>query len=97
MASDVDSNGPGVFAVSSVVHGLHAAQGVPKKRNRPNARQRRRRRAACSLVDDMTVCVPHGVASGAASLQEWLGLTTKDAAFSAVWLSRDEFGFTSWF
>jgi hypothetical protein len=27
-----------------------------------------------------------------ASLQEWLGLTTKD--FSAVWLTRDQFGMT---
>ena len=32
----------------------------------------------------MTVC--------AASLQERLGLTTKDVDFSAVWLTRDQFG-----
>ncbi len=67
-------------------------QRMSKKRNRPNARQRRRRRAACSLVDDMTRCVPYGVAIGAASLQEWLGLSIKDTAFSVVWLSRVEFG-----
>ena len=29
-----------------------------------------------------------------ASLQERLGLTTKDADFSAVWLTRDQFGIT---
>ena len=27
-----------------------------------------------------------------ASLQEWLDLTTKDADFSAVWLTRDQLG-----
>ena len=32
------------------------------------------------------------MAIGAASLQEWLGLSIKDAAFSAVWLSLVEFG-----
>ena len=93
MASDIDSTGAIAFAVSGVIHGLHAAQSVSKKHNRPNARQRRRRRTACSLVDDMTRCVPYGLAIGAASLQEWLGLSIKDAAFSAVcWLSRVEFG-----
>ena len=29
-----------------------------------------------------------------ASLRNWLGLTTKDADFSAVWLTRHEFGMT---
>ena len=29
-----------------------------------------------------------------ASLQERLGLTTKDADFGAVWLTRDQFGMT---
>jgi len=92
MASDIDCTGASAFADSGTIQGLHAAQSVSKKRNRPNARQRRRRRTACSLVDDMTRCVPFGVAIGAASLQEWLGLSIKDAAFSAVWLSRVEFG-----
>ena len=39
-------------------------------------------RAARSPVEDM------------ASLQERLGLTTKDEDFSAVWLTRDQFGMT---
>ena len=42
----------------------------------------------------MSLSVPHGVAIGAAPLQEWLSLAAKDAAFSAMWLSRDEFGIT---
>ena len=40
----------------------------------------------------MTRCVPSGVAIGAASLKECLGLSIKKASFSAVWLSRVEFG-----
>jgi hypothetical protein len=58
MASDIDCTGASAFADSGTIQGLHAAQSVSKKRNRPNARQRRRRRTACSLVDDMTRCVP---------------------------------------
>jgi hypothetical protein len=34
-------------------------QSVLKKRNRPNARQRRHRWAARSPIDDMTFCAPH--------------------------------------
>ena len=37
---------------------------------------------------------PRRVVICAAFLQEWLGLTTKDAVFSAVWLTRDKFGLT---
>ena len=69
-------------------------QGVLKKRNRPNARQRRHRRAARSPVEDMAFCEPHRVVFCAASLRERIGLTTKDADFSAVWLTRDQFGMT---
>ena len=67
-------------------------QGVLKKRNRPNARQRRHRRAARSPVEDVAFCVPHRVVICVTSLQERLGLTTKDADFSAGWLNRDQFG-----
>ena len=42
----------------------------------------------------MAFCAPPRVTIGAASLQEQLGLTTKDADFSAVWLTRDQFGMT---
>ena len=73
-----------VFVVSDMDRGL---QGVLKKRNRPNARQRRHRRAARSLAEDITSCSPHRVVICVASLQERLGLTTKDADFSAVWLA----------
>ena len=52
------------------------------------------RRAARSLVKDMTFCAPRRVVICVASLQEQLGLTTKDADFSAVWLTRDQFGMT---
>ena len=69
-------------------------QGVLKKRNRPNARQRRHSRAARSPVKDMTFCAPRRVVICVASLQERLGLTTKDTYFSAVWLTRDQFGMT---
>ena len=69
-------------------------QGVLKERNRPNDRQRRYRRAACSPVEDMAFCAPHRVVICVASLQERLGLTTMDADFSAVWLTRDQFGMT---
>ena len=43
-------------------------QDVLKKRNRPNARQRRRRRAARSPVEDMAICAPHRVVICVASL-----------------------------
>ena len=67
-------------------------QDVLKKRNRPNARQRRRRRAARSPVEDMAVCAPDRVVICVVSLQKRLGLTAKDADFSAVWLYRDQLG-----
>ena len=51
-------------------------------------------RAARYFVEDMTFCAPRRVVICVASLQEQLGLTTKDADFSAVWLTRDEFGMT---
>ena len=35
-----------------------------------------------------------GILTLLASLQERLGLTAKDADFSAVWLTRDQFGMT---
>ena len=69
-------------------------QDVLKKRNRPSARQRRRRRAARSPVEDMAVCAPDRVVICVVSLQKRLGLTAKDADFSAVWLTRDQFGMT---
>ena len=69
-------------------------EGVLKKHNRPNARQRWHCRAARSPVEDMAFCAPHRVVVCVASLQERLGLTTKDADFSAVWLTRDHFGMT---
>ena len=37
-------------------------------------------------------CAPHRVVICVASLQERLGLTTKNADFSAVWLTRGQFG-----
>jgi hypothetical protein len=46
-----------------------------------------------SLKNDR-ICALHRVVICVASLQEWLGLTTKDADFSAVWLTRDQFGMT---
>ena len=81
--------GLGVRVVSDMDRSL---QGVLKKLNRPNARQRRHRRAARSPVEDMTYCSPHRVVICVASLQKRLGLTTKDADFSAVWLTRDQIG-----
>ena len=83
---------PGV--VSMVSDMGQSPQGVLKKRNRPNARQRRHRRAARSPVEDMAFCAPCRVAICVVSLQERLGLTTKDADFSKVWLTRDQFGMT---
>ena len=77
----VHKAGLGVRVVSDIDQSL---QDVLKKRNRPNARQRRHRRAARSPVEDMTFCAPHRVVICVASLQEWLGLTTKDADFSAM-------------
>ena len=65
-----------------------------KKRNQPNARQRRHRRAVRSSVEEIAFCAPCRVTICVASLQERLGLTTKDADFSAVWLTRDQFGMT---
>ena len=81
---------PGV--VSMVPDMRQSTQSVIKKRNRPNARQRRLHRAALSSVEDMTFCAPHRVDICAASLQERLGLTMKDADFSAVWLTRGQYG-----
>ena len=54
-----------------------------------NARQRRHRRAARSPVEAFS-----GVAICVASLQERLGLTTIDANFCAMWLTRDKLGTT---
>ena len=90
--SRVDMAGPGV--VSMVSDMGQKSQGVLKKRNRPNARQRRHRRAARSPVEDMAFCAPCRVTICVASLHEQLGLTTKDADFSEVWLTRDQFGMT---
>ena len=84
--------GPGV--VSMVSDMSQSPQGVLKKRNRPNARQRRHRRAARSPVEEMAFCAPRRVTICVASLQERFGLTTKDADFSAVWFTRDQFGMT---
>ncbi len=42
----------------------------------------------------MAFCATHRVVICVASLQQRLGLTTKDADFSAVWLTRDQFGMT---
>ena len=84
--------GLGVRVASDMERSL---QGVLKKRNRRNVRQRRHRRAARSPVEDMAFCAPHPVlAIFMVSLQERLGLTTKDADFSAVWLTRDQFSLT---
>jgi len=69
-------------------------QDVLKKLNRPSARQRRRRRTARSPVEDMAVCAPDRLVICVVSLQKGLGLTAKDADFSAVWLTRDQFGMT---
>ena len=82
--SRVDMAGPGV--VSMVLDMSQSPQGLLKKRNRPNARQRRHRRAARSPVEEMAFCAPRRVTICVASLQERLGLATKDADFSAVWL-----------
>ncbi len=45
-------------------------------------------------VEDMAFFAPHRVVICVASLQERLGLTTKDADFSTVWLNRDQLGLT---
>ena len=82
--------GPGVVSMVSDLG--QSPQGVLEKRNRPNARQRRHRRAARSPVENMTFCAPLRVLICVASLQERLGLTTKNADFRAVWLTRDQFG-----
>ena len=42
----------------------------------------------------MAFCAPHRVVICVVSLQKWLGLTTKDADFGPVWLTRDQFGMT---
>ena len=59
-----------------------------------NARRRRHRRVARSPVEDMAFCAPRRVGICVASMQERLGLTTKDEDFSEVWLTRDQFGST---
>ena len=46
------------------------------------------------FIKNERLCAPHRVVICVTSLQEWLGLTTKDADFSAVWLTRDQFGLT---
>ena len=86
--SFIDMAGLGVVSDMDRSH-----QGVPKKRNRPNARQRRHRRAARSPVEDMAFCAPHRVVICLTSLQKRPGLTTKDAVFSAGWLTRDQLVF----
>jgi hypothetical protein len=73
-------------------HSLHVTQDALKKRNRPNAHQHRHRREARSPIDELAIHVPHGVAIDVSSLKERLCLKTKDADFSAVWLTRDELG-----
>ncbi len=75
--------GLGVRVVSDMDRSLQ--QGVLKKRNRPNARQRPHRLALLSR----TWLLAHLIEF----LQERLGLT-KDADFSAVLLTRDQFGMT---
>jgi hypothetical protein len=84
---------PGVVLMVSDMS--QSSQGVLKKRNRPNARQRRHRQAARSLgpVEDTAFCAPHRVVIYV-QLQERLELTKKDADFSAVWLTQDQFGMT---
>ncbi len=57
-------------------------QGLLNKRNRPNARQRRQRTAARSLVENMTFCAPRRVVICVVSLQERLGL---GAGFEESW------------
>ena len=94
MTSDVDKAGLGLTSLVSDMDMGQSPQGVSKKRNRPNARQRRHRRAARSPVEDISFCAPRRVVICVASLQERLGLTTKDADFSAAWLTRDQFGMT---
>ena len=74
----------GLGVVSMVSDMSRSPQGLLKKRNRPNARQRRHRRAARSPVEEMAFCAPRQVTICVASLQERLGLTTKDADFSGV-------------
>ena len=59
MTSDVDKDGLGVVSLVSDMG--QSPQGVSKKRNRPNARQRHRW-AARSVTNVMLLCVPHGVA-----------------------------------
>ena len=49
-----------------------------------NARRRRHRRVARSPVEDMAFCAPRRVGICVASLQERLGLTTKDEEISEV-------------
>ena len=78
--------GLGVRVVSDTDRSL---QGLLRKRRRMNSRQRRHRRAARSPVEAFS-----GVAICVASLQERLGLTTIDANFSAMWLTRDKLGTT---
>ncbi len=76
----VDMAGLGVRVVSDMDR---SRQGVLKERNRPNARQRRYRRAARSPVEDIPSCSPHRVVVCVASLQERLGLTTRRMLTSA--------------
>ena len=47
-----------------------------------------------ALLSDMAFCAPHRVVICVASLQKRLGLTTKDADFSAEWFTRDQLGMT---
>ena len=86
----------GLGVVSMVPDMGQSPQDVLKKRNRPSARQRRHRRAARSPVEGMNFCAPRRVVICVASLQERLGLPARTslADFSAVWLTRDQFGMT---
>ena len=54
----VDMAGLGVRVVSDMDR---SPQGVLKKRNRLNARQRRHRRTTRSPVEDMACCAPHRI------------------------------------
>jgi hypothetical protein len=65
--SRVDMAGPGV--VSMVSDMGQSPQGVLKKRNLPNARQRQHHPEARSPVEDMTFCAPHRVVTYVESLQ----------------------------
>ena len=60
---------PGVVLMVSDMS--QCSQGVLKKRNRPNARQRRHRRAARSPIEEMAFCAPRRVTICVAYLLYW--------------------------